>query len=171
MGADVCVAACAGRRQLVGAEEAEAGAAGIETRVDMEDAVALFGQLGLRPAVASSSSLEGRPVTYTAHMIPLAVDGNDTAIVFLVADIEEFIVLKAVLATCCNVWLHIIELPEEASEFNMAFVVEVCVAEDQDTPLALALARKFQCRKDSCRTSAVITCPDKDTARRLVPGT
>jgi hypothetical protein len=41
VGAHLGVAACAGRWELVGTEEAEACAAGVEARVDVEDAVTL----------------------------------------------------------------------------------------------------------------------------------
>jgi hypothetical protein len=90
------------------------------------------------PASRRKHEAVGRQVsrqTYPTQVIPLAVHGNNSPIVFLVADIEDLIVGKAVLASCGQVGLDVVELAKEAAELNVAFVVEGGAAEDEDCPL------------------------------------
>ena len=63
-------------------------------------------------------------------MIPLAVDGDDAAVVLLVADVEELIVREAVLASGRSVRLDVVQLAEQPCELDVPVVVEVGVAED-----------------------------------------
>lgn len=77
-----------------------------------------------------------RRETYSAQMVPLAVDGDDAAVVFLVADIEELVVGEAVLPTSGDVGFDIVEFAEEPGELDVSLVVEVRVPEDEDAVLA-----------------------------------
>lgn len=62
-------------------------------------------------------------------MIPFAVNSNNTPIVLLVADIEELVVVKAVLAPRGDVRFDVVELAEEVCELDVPPVVEVGMAE------------------------------------------
>lgn len=64
-------------------------------------------------------------------MIPLTINSDDAAIVFLVADVEELVVLEPVLAARRDVRLDVVQLAEQPRELDVPLVVEIRVPEDQ----------------------------------------
>ena len=75
-------------------------------------------------------------------MMALAANSYQRAIVFLVADIEEFVELESILPTHRDVWLHVVQLAEKPGEGDVSCIVKSCLAKDKYAILqALSVVR------------------------------
>lgn len=74
-------------------------------------------------------------LTYKPHVMAFTANRNNTAIVFLITNVKQFVEAKAVFATQSYIWLHVIKLTKQARESDMALVIEACLAKDKHTIL------------------------------------
>jgi hypothetical protein len=53
---------------------------------------------------------------YLVCLASRALGAKNSPINLDVANVKEFMVLKAILSTCCDVWCHVVELSEVLGE-------------------------------------------------------